>query len=291
MTDSSDHDANETHAEDLELPAGLPEGAAICPIAFVSEPGHDHEVLLKFPAAIGRCAVRVSTDGSASPDAVALSILRIPAAPKEEGEWLTAARAWVEAAATGGEPRSHMMTLQGAQIIWSQDRMAVLALAERLDAILAALIEVAYYDAELRGIERTLGETWPQLEADMPLAFEFQGQSISKRQQLHQRFGQVLLIRACLARIGPHIHCPHLHPPTLASQVAERLRERNRMMHRHEFLGAQIEVFERVYELCGQRVSDFMLTRSSNTLEWVIIILLLTQILFMMFEYLTSLGQ
>ena len=31
-------------------------------------------------------------------------------------------------------------------------------------------------------------------------------------------------------------------------------------------LGEQIEVFERVYELCGQRASDFMLTRSGNLL-------------------------
>jgi hypothetical protein len=182
------------------------------------------------------------------------------------------------------------MTFQGAQICWRRARCAILAQADRLEAIRKALIEVSFYEAELGDIERTLGANWPQWEADLPLAFEFEERSINKRKQLRQRFQQVLLSRAKLARIGPYVTCPHLHPPTLASQIGERLRERTRMVHRYEFLGEQIEVFERIYEMCGQRASDFMLTRSGNMLEWIIIVLLLTQVLFGGFELLTSMG-
>ena len=63
------------------------------------------------------------------------------------------------------------------------------------------------------------------------------------------------------------------------------------MVDRCEFLDEQIEVFEKVYDSCGQRASDFMLNRSSNMLEWIIIVLLSTQILLTGFEILTSLGQ
>jgi len=120
------------------------------------------------------------------------------------------------------------------------------------------------------------------------MAFEFEASSIPQRKQLRRRFQEVLLLRAKLARLGPHVHCPHLHPPTLASQIGERLRERTRLVHRHEFLTEQVEVFERVYEMCGQKASDFMLARQGHMLEWILIILLFVATLLQVFEILSS---
>jgi hypothetical protein len=228
-----------------------------------------------------------------------LWILTIPFSSAEslqqtEGAFLTHLQNWVEAgAARQQEPQqapSQMMTFQGAQILWAAGRCAILSQPERLISLRSALIEVFYYEAELRDIEQTLGTCWPALEADMPLAFEVDQLSMGKRQQLRQRFQQTLLLRARMAKISPHVHCPHLHPPTLASQVGERVRERTRMEHRYEFLDEQVEVFEQVYEMCGERASDFMLTRSGNILELLIIVLLLFQLLLSGFEMLTSVG-
>jgi hypothetical protein len=217
-------------------------------------------------------------------------LLTVPLESQEDLELLANVRAWVEANTANHHLPSHMMTLQGAQIVWSAKRIAVLAPANRLETIRKALVQAAFYEAELAEIERALGAAWPQWEADLPLAFEFDERSLAKRKQLKQRFRDVLLLRARHARIAPQVHAPHLHPATLASQVEERFRERTRLVHRHEFAGEQLEVFEKVYENCSQRASDFVLTRSSNTLEWVIIVLLLAQILFSMFEIVTSLG-
>ncbi len=52
------------------------------------------------------------------------------------------------------------------------------------------------------------------------------------------------------------------------------LREKSRLGDRLQFLREQTEVFETVYELCGQRVSDYVSSRRSHTLEWIIIVLL-----------------
>lgn len=250
-------------------------------------------MLFQFPLPIHRQAVLVSSepDQQQSVSAGDLLLLKVPAINQETAELLGNVREWVDAAAAENHSPSHLLTFQGAQIFWSDRRVAVLAPADRLESISTALIEVSYYDQELHDIERTLGENWPQLEADMTLAFEFDQGSISKRPQLLQRFRQIHRIRARLAQIAPHVYCPHVHPPTLASQIRERLRERTRMVHRHEYLDEQIEVFENVYEMCGQRTSDFMLTRSGNTLEWAIIVLLFVQILLSGFEILTSIGQ
>jgi hypothetical protein len=277
------------------FPSPLPAGSNIQHLAFVSELGTHQEVVLEFPPPIHRYAVLVkgSHQNAAAPD---LLILSVPLMQSEglsdaDDEALTKMKHWVDAAVPADKQPSHLMTFQGAQLCWTPGRVAILAAPERLEGLRKALIEVAFYEAELRSIEQTLGEAWPQLEIDTPLAFEFEERSVSQRKQLRKRFQQILLIRARLARLGPHVHCPFLHPPTLASQISERFRDRTRMVHRHEFLGEQLEVFERVYEMCGQRASDFMLTRTGNMLEWVIIALLVTQVLFSAFELLTSMGK
>ena len=273
----------------------LLQGSEIHRIEFVAERTADQQVVLEFSHPIRAWAVIVDGDRDSTEPAATrqLSILSVPNSRQEnaegnEGETLSAMREWLSAATSSGEPPITLMTLQGAQILWTPGRLAILAHPDRIETVRNALIESLYYEGEIRDIERTLGDIWPQLEADTPLAFEMDQYSIGKKKQLLQRFSQVLQIRARLARIAPHVHCPHLHPPTLASQVAERLRERTRMTHRHDFLREQIEIFDRVYEMCGERASNFTLARSGNTLEWIIIVLLLAQLLLAGFELLTS---
>jgi hypothetical protein len=315
---TSEEQTNEPHNT-----ADEPLGATVERIVFVAQPAPGQDVLLALPRPVGRIAVVLddatnpsadgnsAESGAAKSDAHALLLMTLPTAigaaqGETVSETLAHVRRWVDAseqaALSAGElpPRaapasagstSVLMTLQGAQILWNRGRVAILAPEERLDALRKAVVEVSYYEAELRDIERVLAETWPQLEADLPLAFEFDASAIERRAALRERFEQVVLLRARLARVGQHVHCPHLHPPTLASQAAERLRERTQLLHRHEFLEGQIEVFEDVYERCGQRASDFMLARSGYTLEWIIIILLAAQILLTAFEMLTRTGS
>jgi uncharacterized Rmd1/YagE family protein len=81
---------------------------------------------------------------------------------------------------------------------------------------------------------------------------------------------------------------PAQYPPTLESQLHERLKERMRQEDRVEVLERQLDIFQRVYEMCGQRSSDYMLTRSGNILEWIIILLLAVQTILTIIDYLPS---
>lgn len=271
----------------------LPNAAVIHHVAFVAGPSDGQTVLVEFPAPLARRAILIKAlaPNAASGDGQ-LSIMAVPTAerdlePERENETLVQLRDWVDATLPRGTS-SMLLTLQNARIFWSPERIAILAPADRLETVRAALIEATYYEAEVSAIERQLGTAWPQLEKDMPLAFEFEASSIPQRNELRRRFQEVLLLRAKLARLGPHVHCPHLHPPTLASQIGERLRERTRLVHRHEFLTEQVEVFERVYEMCGQKASDYMLARQGHMLEWVLIILLFVSTMLQMFEILSG---
>lgn len=297
--------ARDQHASNLAVKsngerttAGLPAGAEFQQIAFTTAPSAEQQVVLEFPHPNPVCAIDVThrPDTQLPAGTHRLSILflatsRDTESLQHDSETLAQMRAWVEDSPMVQPNKSQLMTLQGTQVFWAQGRFAILAAADRLASVRAALIEAYYYESELHDIERSLGEAWPQLEADTPLAFEFDEASIGKRNKLRQRFLQIASIRMRLARILPHVHCPHLHPPTLASQVGERLRERTRLVHRYEYLDEQLEVFENAYENCAERASNFMLTRSGNTLEWVIILLLLTQIFLAGFEIVTNLPE
>jgi hypothetical protein len=284
--------------DSVRLLAELPEGWSIEQIAYVAQPIADSDALFRFPASIPVCAVRVESGSIVDSDAqksLGPMLLTIPVDADRtlngtQANLLETMQSWVDQGQPLGVQTSHLMTFQGVQICWSMRRIAILATSQRLPSIRNSLIEASYYETELCKVEAALGQNWPQLEADMPLAFEFNQQSIPKRKQLRDRFQQILQQQAYMARISPYVHAPHMYPPTLASQISERLRERTRMMHRHEFLDDQLEVFHTVYESCAQRSSDFILASSGHTLEWIIIVILLVQTLFSVVEMLAGTG-
>ena len=66
-----------------------------------------------------------------------------------------------------------------------------------------------------------------------------------------------------LSRLSPHIHLAPEHPPTLAGQIGERLRDRSRLIDREEFVSEQLEIMIRLYETTGQRVSEYTLAHEN----------------------------
>lgn len=288
-----------------ETPCSLPTEANIQRILFAAEVPDGQKPVHELPPPVRQKAILVQSEtvpaDAASLGAVTsldcvpipcgqLQILIIPSTGSDDPQVLAAARSWVERGGQGSDRRSLPILLQGSQIFWSPGRTAVIAPSDRMEAVRGAIIEFCFFEAELRGIEGEIGERWPQLEIDTPLAFEFREQAVPKRKELMQRFQHVIAMRSRLARMAPHIECPPIYPPTLASQVGERLREKSRLADRLQFTREQIEVFERVYELCGQRASDFMSSRTSHTLEWVIILLLAAETILLVVELLSSAG-
>lgn len=257
----------------------LPDGSAVERIAFVTLPASGDVVVLVFPRAIRRSAVAVR-GGAADRDVFSVLTVPIPAqdAPAPaDANLLSVIRKWIDADADPSDPPSLLLTFQGAHVLWSRRRCAVLAPLARHEPVRKGLVEAAFYEWELIDVENLVSDSWPHFESDMSLAFEFEEKALGRRNQLRERLERSLLVRARLARIRPYIHLPHVHPPTLSSQIAERLRDRLRMTQRHESLESQAEIVSDVYELCGHRASEFRLARTGFMLEWIIIILLALQ--------------
>lgn len=183
-----------------------------------------------------------------------------------------------------------LLALHGAVVAWAPGRAAILAQPERLAAVRAAVVEFWFFEHELRCIEADVAAAWPHVDAHAPLAFEFNDRDAGRQREIGERFRCTVALRTRLARLAPHLERPPLFPPTLASQVAERLRERSRMAERAGFLDGQIAVQERVYDLCCERSSDWTIARRSLALEWAIVFLLVVQITLLVVELLATSG-
>lgn len=273
--------------EDNSVASGLTVPSLLA-LAFV-EDAQGQRVMMSFDEPRPCYAVAVESSSQAPGVVPELFISSWVASTDNEPESLSAAQHWHWEAQKPGA--SIYIALQGAQIFWTTGKIAIVSSEEKLPVVQKSLIEVAYYEMELTRLERHLHTLWQQLEQDSPQAFEVNEQSVAKKEELFQHFQQILLLRARLARITPAILSPHIYPPTLASQINERIRERTRMPQRLEFLSDQLEVFERLYEMCSQRASEYVIARRGNNLEWIIIVLLLFQTLFSLYEIMTRLGQ
>ncbi|MEZ6068385.1 MAG: hypothetical protein R3B90_22335 [Planctomycetaceae bacterium] len=275
-----------------EMLAGrLPVGSQLEAIAYVSPEQSVGTGRVSLPAPLRRAAVAVET-GTDLAQTSDLHLLLIPADAVEEADWFGPVQQWVagDGASASSEPprESHLLTLQHVRIHWSPRRIAIIGAPERLPSLRRVVLECTWYIRELDAIERELAENWPSLDSDLDQAYIYDAPADQDREEIARRFKAVFRLRARLARVAPHLLSPQLYPPTLASQVGERLRERLRLEQREEFVSDQIEVFEDVYEMCGQRASEFRHARTVNTLEIIIIVLLGVQILFSMFEILTA---
>lgn len=269
--------------------ANLPAGSSVDSIAYVPVDSDLPHELVKFPKSVGQKAVVLNGNADSRPSDI--NMLNVPTCGMEDEATLAAVRDWVDQSKNSAEETALIMSLQNVQVFWSPKRIAVVAENNRLEKVRPAIVEVNRYVAELAAIEVETDAMFEHYDNDLAMSFEYNELAADKRKELSQRFQQAYKLRARLARITPLILSPHTYPPTLASQVSERLRERVRAEDRVEYVSDKIEVLEDLYEMCNQRSNDYLHAKSGNTLEWVIIVLLIFQLLVSVFDYIAAAGS
>lgn len=251
--DQDHHNQQPLEPARAELPPGLPDGSRIEPDAL---PGHG-------------------------------DLLLVPVAEAGGAELMPQLLAWVEQ--TASVPPT-VVELYGTITIWTPGRAAVATLADRLPRATAAVTEFAATAAELAAIEGAIAALWADYEADLSCGFAVTAADAGRLPKLAERYRQSMSLAGRLARLSPHVHRPPEHPPTLAGQIGERLRDRCRLADREEFADDQLEVIVRLYEGCGQRVSDRILAQREHVLTWVIVLLLAAETVLLLVDLLAASG-
>jgi hypothetical protein len=217
-----------------------------------------------------------------------LHLLLVPADEAEQATWGHDLRETLnERFAAPGMPCT-VLQVPGAVLAHTQRALAVCAEHERMEPIARAALEGACIEHELRELEVAIEQGWGPMKQAAPLAFEFDERSLVRRSELSAHFVALVELRSRLARLSPRILAPQVYPPTLASQVSERLRERLRLAERLEAASSRLEAQERVFEMCGQRLTEVALASRGHALEWIIIVLLSAQTVLWIVEMLGS---
>lgn len=247
-------------------------------------------VPLGLPAAAA-CSTRLLSTGET------LSLLSIPqpesdgpppiAPPGGPGSIEDVVRGWV-----GGVPSplhpSVFVPLYGCQIAWTAGRAAVIGPPERLGQLDAAVVEFASLEAELRAAEQRAATLLDTVEGDVATSLSLEEHSPARGAELAGRHREAVAVGRRLALLAPGVHAALIHPPTLKSQLGERLRDRTRLVERHEFATQRAELAERVAEACGQRAFEAGIARRQIGLEWAIIVLLVVQTALMVVDLLSQ---
>ena len=124
-----------------------------------------------------------------------------------------------------------------------------------------------------------------ELEQDKALAFEVTAADLKRSEVVGPRMNRTLERRIRFARIEPHLYEPQATLPAASRKLGEELREKARIETRLETVDAQIEVFEGIYEMSGQRMGEYRAAREEHVLEWVIILLLGGELLLLLVEW------
>lgn len=257
-----DRDGSDARAQGGALPAGLPAGTVV--------------------------RQRSLTDGR---------VLVVLAAPVEDAAGDTVAalaeplRTWASQGPAEPARPPVVVPLYGCLVAWGTGRVAVAGPFDRLGELEAAAAEFATREAELADAERRATDLVATLEPHAATAFEIDGLRGGRHADLSARYGEAVAIGGRLAVLAAAIHAPPIHPPTLASQLGERLRERSRLAERHELAVGRTELAERVLEACGQRAADAAIGRRQTSLEWTIVILLLVQTVLLVVDLLAQQGS
>ncbi len=220
-----------------------------------------------------------------------LVLASIPAGLTEQPEAAVAAREALLARGDLAEREVTLLGLQGAHLVHAPGVIVVVAEPDRIAVAEEAAARAAIEAAEMRRLEETLAASWGPLRGLAPLAHRSDPELIARRPELEARFVELLGLREVHARLGPRVHAPAVYPPTLASQVAERLRDRLQLHTRHELVESSLLAQEQVHALCTERLGEYANSRKGHLLEWTIILLLGAEVVMMVLEALGSAGS
>jgi hypothetical protein len=187
-------------------------------------------------------------------------------------------------------PPSVVVPLYGCLVAWTVGRAAVVGPPDRLVTLEATVIDFASREAELHAAEQEASVALDAVVADAGESVVSDHHSPEHRSLLARRYVEAVSVSRRLARLAPTIHTPPVHPPTLASQLGERLRDRTRLLERYELAVERAELSERIAEASRQRSDELGIARQQTGLEWTIVVLLVVQTALLVVDLLARPG-
>ena len=247
-------------------------------IRFVPKPPAGPKPLRKFTQPRRFMAVEEAGDFGLMPAAAwpeptdQLDVILVPPGGAEPGP------GWLAPPDHPDAPAAVTIQKNGITVEWRPGRALIRGPAGRFDDLLAALADFAFYEGELRTLERQIEAGEDAAAADTARAYRIQARDRdhwSRFAALIVHFGS---LRLTYARLEPRLVMPARSLPPLARGSVKRLFARADIEARLESLSDRLEAMEDLYEGATDRVADYRWYRTGHWLEWGIIFLLMLEV-------------
>ncbi len=169
----------------------------------------------------------------------------------------------------------------GTSIQWQPGRAVLRGAGDRHEELVNALLDFAFYEGELRTLERLVESHEDQAPADVRRAHR-----ISRRDREHwARIGETIevltLARLTLSRLEPMLGNPSRRSSPLARRLMRQLSARADAEPRLASLSGRLEALEDLYEGANDRIADLRGWHNGQLLEVAIVALLVLEIVLM----------
>ena len=143
------------------------------------------------------------------------------------------------------------------------------------------MIEFAFYEGELRKLESELEADWQTAEADTRLTHSVDPAALAQQSHVDVLTQRTALRRIRLARLGPCLERPSIALAGPARRLASELATQAEVVDRLGWVDDRLEVFEELYELANDRLTEFRYFLREYRLELWIIVLLVAEVVVM----------
>lgn len=209
-----------------------------------------------------------------------LDFLFLPSGSASPIELQRSAETWMNDPALSAVHPTIDLVLQSDRVLWRPGRAVVLGAGRRLPDLLAGLIDFAFYEGELRRLEQELEAEWSVAEADVPLTHGVDQAALARREHVNQMTRRTALRRIRLARLAPHLEKSSAALPGPARRLSAELALQAEVVERLKYVDERLEVFEDLYELANDRLSEFAYFRQEYRLEvWIVVLLVVEALL------------
>ena len=237
------------------------------------------------PAPAVAFAVAMSPETLTAPTQADLALLLIPAEAPNKTDWERRAREWLEASPGPAPVRILLDEDDRDWILFRPGQAVISAHARDLGSLLAAVVDFAYHEFQLRELETQIATDWPMVEKHLPLIHDVNAETKKALGDLGPATKQAMLRRMRYARLEPHLVSVPDTFRNSSRQAARRLRARTNIEARLEAADAQIEVYEDVYDMANQRVGEHTHFIKEYRMELLILIVLSAELIVILVDF------
>ncbi len=181
-------------------------------------------------------------------------------------------------------PPAIEVTVPAGTILWRPGQAALHGPPERVEGLLSVLVEFAFYEGELRRLEREVAADWPMAEADVALTHRLGPSAIRRWDHVSEMTRRVTWRRMRYARLQPRLEPPAGAVAGPAKRVLSELLARADVERRLQTVDDRLEICEDIYERANERISEYRYFRVEAVIEIVVAFLLLVEIVIMVWD-------